>query len=291
MHERQARGVQELALEAEQPARPYSGSPATGWPIASRWARIWCVRPVSSRTRRSVKSRERRARPRSASRPRAARRCRSRSGCGTRRSRPSGASIVPARAAGRPSTSARYSRVIRALLQHRLERLVGLLAACHHEQPGRVAVEAVHDPGAVRLVAADRAARQRLDERPARVPARRMHDHARRLVDDQQVLVLVGDVETRRPASRPLGRRRSGPDGDRARRRVTAWRLASGAPSTRTRPASISRCAAAREPAVAARKTSSRSPAASGPDHQLAVTCLHDAAGPPARRAASVPRT
>ena len=31
------------------PAWPYSGSPATGWPIACRWTRIWCVRPVSSR--------------------------------------------------------------------------------------------------------------------------------------------------------------------------------------------------------------------------------------------------
>src|SRR5919109_1114141 len=26
---------------------PYSASPATGWPNAARWTRIWCVRPVS----------------------------------------------------------------------------------------------------------------------------------------------------------------------------------------------------------------------------------------------------
>ena len=52
-------GVEELARQPEQPCRPYSGSPATGWPIASRWARIWCVRPVSSRTRSSVKSSKR----------------------------------------------------------------------------------------------------------------------------------------------------------------------------------------------------------------------------------------
>ena len=38
---------------------PYSGSPATGWPIACRWARIWCVRPVSRRTRSSVVARQR----------------------------------------------------------------------------------------------------------------------------------------------------------------------------------------------------------------------------------------
>ena len=28
-----------------RPGAPYSGSPATGWPMASRCARIWCVRP------------------------------------------------------------------------------------------------------------------------------------------------------------------------------------------------------------------------------------------------------
>ena len=77
-------------------ASPYSGSPATGWPIACRCARIWWVRPVSRRTRSSVTPRQRRAR--SSKCVTAARgssvsvdiRVR------TRRSRPSGASIVPA---------------------------------------------------------------------------------------------------------------------------------------------------------------------------------------------------
>src|SRR5687767_6525437 len=45
---------------------------------------------------------------------------------------------------------------------------------------------------------------------------------------------------------------------------ATAWRLGRTAPSTRTSPPSISRWAAAREPALRARKTSSRSPASSG---------------------------
>ena len=44
----------------------------------------------------------------------------------------------------------------------------------------------------------------------------------------------------------------------------STWRFDRSSPSTRTRPSSISRCAAAREPACSARKTSSRSPAASG---------------------------
>ena len=81
MRERQARGVQELALEAEQPGVPYSGSPATGWPIACRCARIWCVRPVSRRTRSSVVLGQRPLDLEVRDAPRAARRCRSTSAC------------------------------------------------------------------------------------------------------------------------------------------------------------------------------------------------------------------
>ena len=65
----------------------------------------------------------------------------------SRRSRPIGASIVPVRAAGRPSTSARYSRLSRRVGEQRLQRAVDLLALGHHQQPGCVAVEPVHDPG------------------------------------------------------------------------------------------------------------------------------------------------
>ena len=36
---------------------------------------------------------------------------------------------------------------------------------------------------------------ERLRERPRRVARRRVHDHARRLVDDEQQVVLVGDRE------------------------------------------------------------------------------------------------
>ena len=51
---REPRAVQELALEPVAAGVPYRGSPATGWPIAAKWARIWCVRPVSSRASTSV---------------------------------------------------------------------------------------------------------------------------------------------------------------------------------------------------------------------------------------------
>jgi len=41
----------------------------------------------------------------------------------------------------------------------------------------------------------DRAAEQPVDERPAAVPRGRMYDDPGRLVDDKQMLVLVGDAE------------------------------------------------------------------------------------------------
>ena len=72
------------------------------------------------------------------------------------RSRPIGASMVPLSASGCPSTSAVYSRVTSRALIIRLERRVGLLRARHHEQPGGVAVEAVHDPGPLRMAVAAR---------------------------------------------------------------------------------------------------------------------------------------
>ena len=49
------------------------------------------------------------------------------------------------------------------------------------------------DAGAVGVAARDVVLEQAVDERAARVPRRRVHDEACRLVDDEQVLVLVGD--------------------------------------------------------------------------------------------------
>ena len=242
-------------------ARPYSGSPTTGWPIASRCARIWCVRPVSSVTRSSVSS----ASARSVSKCVIA-------WCGssvsveirvrTRRSRPSGASIVPRRAGGRPSTSATYSRVIRR------SRNAACSAACtgseraSSEQARRVAVQPVHDARALGIGPARDAPRERLDERPVGVAVAGMHDDARGLVDHEQVLVLVGDpVRRRRDLGRGRLRAARRPRAPRPRPARGAW--ASGTPSTRTSPASISFCAFVRVPTTPARKTSSRSPAAS----------------------------
>ena len=179
---------------------PYSGSPQTGWPIACRCTRIWCVRPVSRRSRSSEVSRER-ALEREV------------------RARLAGAGAVDGHAraharvaADRGLDRARARR--RAALDEgqvlALERRAAsarcssrcdLLRARDDEQARGVAVEAVHDPGALGLAAGE-PRREQLGERLLAVPAGGVHDEARPLVDDEQVLVLVGDRERRSAASR-----------------------------------------------------------------------------------------
>ena len=132
------------------PRVPYSGSPATGWPIAAKWTRIWCVRPVSRRGAR------RRCRPAAARSPR--------SGCGPRarpRRAPRGgcAGGGRGRAARRscrcatPSAPLDQRQVLAldlARLDLRAESRVGVLVAGDDHQAGGVLVEAVDDPAAAR---------------------------------------------------------------------------------------------------------------------------------------------
>jgi hypothetical protein len=93
--------------------------------------------------------------------------------------------------------------------QQPLQRRVDRLGAGDDQQPRRVAVEPVHDPGALGVLPTRDPPRERLRQRPAAVPARRMHDDARGLVDHDQVLVLPRD-RVRRLAHRRGGRRRAG---------------------------------------------------------------------------------
>jgi hypothetical protein len=53
----------------------------------------------------------------------------------------------------------------------------------------------VDDARTLRHIAARRPAEEPVDERAGGVPRRRVDDNPRRLVDDQQVLVLVGNLE------------------------------------------------------------------------------------------------
>ncbi len=86
--------------------------------------------------------------------------------------------------------------MVRELLGERAVRLVGL---GHDQQPARVLVEAVHDAGPRHAADARQALAamgdQRVDERAVRVARARMHDEPRRLVDDDQRVVLVDHVE------------------------------------------------------------------------------------------------
>ena len=194
------------------------------------------------------------------------------------------------RAAARAAGGPRRARGTRASISR--ARSVACSAAWtasrarEHEQPGGVAVEPVHDARAAR--------RRRRRRRGPRAPARACRGGAR-----------APGARRRRPACRP-------PAGARPRRRsrtVASGTSGSGASGSsphldplagrdgvallarggrRRAPAraSISRCAAAREPVARARKTSSRSPACSGPTRQL-----HGSAAPRGRTAGSARRT
>ncbi len=71
-----------------------------------------------------------------------------------------------------------------------------LVRARDDEKARRVAVEPVDDPRSFRLVAPrDRVRGEAMDERAAPMPGGRVDDHAGRLVDDEQVVVLVRDAK------------------------------------------------------------------------------------------------
>ena len=156
------------------------------------------------------------------------------------------------------------------------------------EQARRVAVEPVDD--------ARRGPGRRRRRRGPRAPARACRRGAR-----------APGARRRRPAcrppagARPRRRRRTSPAGrglaardgagaDRrsARRPASAWRLGRARAVDRARsPASISRCAAAREPGVRGQEHVEALARRLGRDDELAVTGAHAAAVPRARRAAS----
>ena len=72
--------------------------------------------------------------------------------------------------------------------------VVGIMKVRDDEEARRVAVEPVHDPGSLGLLpACDLPSQEPVHEGSARVARRRMDDDPGRLVDDEQVLVLVHD--------------------------------------------------------------------------------------------------
>ena len=69
----------------------------------------------------------------------------------------------------------------------------------HDQQPRRILVDTVHQTGAQIALPEHRQRAQMIgqgiDQRPVPVAVARVHDHAGGLVDDQQIVVFVGDVE------------------------------------------------------------------------------------------------
>src|SRR5205807_2014708 len=78
--------------------------------------------------------------------------------------------------------------------EHRLQSTMNIVSFGYDEQARGIAVQPVHDSRPPWLVAARAAPRQRLGKRPSSMSARRVHDDAGWLVDDQQILVLVRDT-------------------------------------------------------------------------------------------------
>ena len=114
-----------------------------------------------------------------------------------------------ARARRRPALHER--KVLARYLASReraLEQRVDLVAARHQHQARGVAIEAVHDPRALRVNAARGDPGEQLRQRALLVAPPGVHDEARRLVHHQQVLILVCEshLADLRP---PLHRRRS----------------------------------------------------------------------------------
>ena len=141
-----------------------------------------------------------------------------------------------------------------ARAHHRLERAVGLVGAGHHEQPGRVLVEPVDDARPLGMLAAGRAAGQQLGERADRVwPAAGWVTSPAGLSTTIRYSSSKTTANSAPAAGSGAPPAESGSAATRTRSpSARRWFFARARPSTVTRPASISRCAAARERAAPA---------------------------------------
>ena len=184
----------------------------------------------------------------------------------TRRSRPSGASIVPAQAPAGGPRRARGTRArSRARASAAVQRRVGGASRASTSRPDVSRSRRWTTPGRSGSSPPGDAARERLGERALRMPGRR--DARRRpagLSTTSRCVVLVGDPERRR---RDVGRRARPPPAPSTAivsPPRSTWRLGRARAVDRHVPAVDQPLRGrAREPACAARKTSRRSPAAS----------------------------
>ena len=130
-----------------------------------------------------------------------------------------------------PGTRAR-SRAPAARACRRAVRLGSLLATTSRPDVSRSRRCTIPRAGLASPPA--RAPASACDERAGRVPARGMHDDARRLVDDEQVVVLVARPRRARRCGRPAGAALGLVDRRSVSPPRSRWRLGRGAPSTST---------------------------------------------------------
>ena len=163
-------------------------------------------------------------------------------------SRPIGASMRRP-ACTSPQTSAMYSFSTSRSAKLARELLVRRVVLGDHHQPRRAAIEPVHDAGP--LFAADAAeivdvVEQRVHQRAAGVARGRMHDHPGRLVDDDQIVILVDDRQRQRFGPRDRIDRFGHVDRI-ACPALTCWLALAALPATSTWPSLISRWICDRE--------------------------------------------
>jgi hypothetical protein len=109
-------------------------------------------------------------------------------------------------ARARPTADEGNVVALQPTLAHELlEEAVRLLGPSDDQEAGGVAVETVDDARTLRVPSRNATVEQGVDKRPLLVPRCRVHDEPRRLVDDEQMLVLV-----RNPQGELLGLQRNG---------------------------------------------------------------------------------
>ncbi len=82
------------------------------------------------------------------------------------------------------------------LRERLLQATMGLVRACDDEQTGGVAIEAMDDAGALGIGPSGDSGAEQLGERAGAMPARGVNHEAGGLVDDEQLVIFVGDRET-----------------------------------------------------------------------------------------------
>ena len=96
----------------------------------------------------------------------------------------------------------------RPLLELTLDMETGPFGEGDDHEPGRVSVQSVDDTGAALPSHAGelaKACEERVDGGAGRVTGARVHDHAGRLVDNHQLIILIDDVEGDRFGLQRLG--------------------------------------------------------------------------------------